>query len=327
MPIAILRLNFIQPGLEVNEMSARYKAGIDMGVWAEEHGFMAVTHEEHHGAPNGWSPSPLITAGAILARTKTIGVNISALLVPLHDPLRIAEDIAVLDLLSGGRLSVIAGIGYRPEEYAAHGKDWKNRGKLMDECIDTMLKAWTGEPFEYRGTTVQVTPKPISSPMPPFMLGGTSKPAARRAARFKLPIFFAANMPELMAYYYEECQKEGWPGFAMMPEGDFQHQFIVEDVDKAWAELGHHLFHESFTYANWQTPDIKSAVHSHATTVEELRAEGMYRFVTPDEIIAEAKAAGDAYSFNLHPLCGGMPIDKGWEMLQLYADKVVPALS
>lgn len=327
MPVAIMRLNFIQPGLEVNEMSARYKAGLDMAVWAEKHGFMSITNEEHHGAPDGWSPSPLVTAGAILSRTSTIGVSISALLVPLHDPLRIAEDIAVLDLLSGGRLSVIGGIGYRPEEYAAHGKDWKNRGKLMDECVDTLLKAWTGEPFEYRGTTVQVTPKPLSSPMPPFMLGGTSKAAARRAARFKLPIFFAASVPDLMAYYYEQCQELGWPGFAMMPECNFQHQFIVEDPEKAWAELGHHLFHESSTYASWQTPDIKSAVHSHAGSVEELRAEGMYRFITPEDAIADAKAGGDTYSFNLHPLCGGMPIDKGWEMLQLYADKVLPALS
>ena len=327
MPIAIMRLNFIQPGLEPNEMSARYKAGIDMAEWADKLGFRAISHEEHHGAANGWSPSPLITAGAVLARTKNIGVSISALLVPLHDPLRIAEDIAVLDLLSGGRLSVIAGIGYRPEEYAAHGKDWANRGKLMDECIDTMLKAWTGEPFEYRGTTVQVTPIPVSKPTPPFLLGGTSKPAARRAARFKLPLFFAAPVPELMAYYYEQCQLEGWPGFAMMPGVGFEHHFIVEDPDKAWAELGHHLFHETSTYASWQTPDIKSAVHSHATTVEELRAEGMYRFVTPDEIVAQAKATGPEFSFNLHPMCGGMPIDKAWESLQLYEDKVLPQLS
>lgn len=326
MPVAILRLNFIQPGLEPNEMSARYKAGIDMAEWADKLGFMSVTHEEHHGAANGWSPSPLVTAGAVLARTKNVGVSISALLVPLHDPLRIAEDIAVLDLLSGGRISVIAGIGYRPEEYAAHGKDWANRGKLMDECIDTILKAWTAEPFEYRGTTVQVTPKPLSSPTPAFMLGGTSKPAARRAARFKLPIFFAAYMPELAAYYTEQCEANGWPGFAMMAGEGFEHHFIVEDPDKAWAELGHHLFHEASTYAGWQTPDIKSAVHSGAKTVDELRAEGMYRFVTPAEIIAQAKAGGDAFSFNFHPLCGGMPIDKAWESLQLYEDKVLPNL-
>ena len=326
MATAILRLNFIQPGLDPNEMSARYKAGLDMAEFAEQHGFMAVTHEEHHGADNGWSPSPLVTAGAIFGRTKTISVSISALLVPLHDPLRIAEDIAVLDLVSGGRLSVIGGIGYRPEEYAAHGKDWASRGALMDEAVSVLLKAWTGEPFEYRGTTVRVTPVPISKPMPPFMLGGTSRPAVRRAVKFGLPIFFAAPVPDLMAYYYELCEKEGKQGFAMMPE-HFSHHWIADDPDKAWAEVGRHLLHEATTYADWQTPDIKSAVHSHARTVDQLRAEGIYRIVTPDEIIAEAKQAGDAFSFNFHPMCGGMPIDRAWEFLQIYADKVQPALA
>ena len=90
---------------------------------------------------------------------------------------------------------MIGGLGYRPEEYAAHGKDWTERGALMDECVDAMLKAWTGEPFEYRGTTVRVTPRPLTQPHPTFMLGGTSKVAARRAARFGLPIFSAATCP------------------------------------------------------------------------------------------------------------------------------------
>lgn len=326
MPTAILRLNFIQPGLEPNEMSARYKAGLDMATFADQHGFMAVTNEEHHGADNGWSPSPLVTAGAILSRTKNIMVSISALLVPLHDPLRIAEDIAVIDLMSGGRLAVIGGLGYRPEEYAAHGKDWSKRGALMDECVDVLLKAWTGEPFEYRGTTVRVTPKPLSQPHPPFMIGGTSKAAVRRAVRFGLPISFAAPVPELMSYYYELCEQEGKQGFATMPPHGFAHHFIAEDPDKAWAEVGHHLLHEASTYAAWQTPDIKSAVHSSASTPEELRAEGIYRIITPDEAIKLAKEGGDEFSFALHPLCGGMPIDRGWEFLQLFVDKVLPAV-
>jgi alkanesulfonate monooxygenase SsuD/methylene tetrahydromethanopterin reductase-like flavin-dependent oxidoreductase (luciferase family) len=326
MSTAIMRLNFIQPGLEPTEMSARYKAGLDMAKFAEDNGFMAVTLEEHHGADNGWSPTPLLMAGAVFSRTSTIAVSISALLVPLHDPLRIAEDIAVLDLMSGGRLSVIGGIGYRPEEYAAHGKDWANRGKLMDEAVSVMLQAWTGEPFEYRGTTVRVTPKPLSKPMPPFMLGGTSRAAVRRAVRFGLPIFFAAPVPDLMAYYYELCEKEGKQGFAMMPDAGFHHHFIAEDPDKAWAEIGHHLLHEASTYASWQTADIKSAVHSHASTVDELRAEGIYRIITPDEAIDEAKAGGEQFTFNFHPLCGGMPIDRGWEFLQLYVDEVAPHL-
>jgi alkanesulfonate monooxygenase SsuD/methylene tetrahydromethanopterin reductase-like flavin-dependent oxidoreductase (luciferase family) len=324
MAIAILRLNFIQPGLEPNELSARYKAGIDLAAWADEHGFMAVSHEEHHGADNGWSPSPLVTAGMVFARTKTIGVAISALLVPLHDPLRIAEDIAVLDLYSGGRLTVIGGLGYRPSEYAAHGKSWEHRGALMDECVDVMLKAWTGEPFEFRGTTVKVTPTPLSKPHPLFMLGGTSKVACRRAARFGLPISFAASVPELEAYYYEKCAEYGTSGFATAPPAAFSHQFIHEDPDKAWAELGHHFLHEATTYADWQTPDIKSAVHSHARTVEDLRAEGIYTVITPDEAIAKAKAEGDQAAFAFHPLIGGMPIDEAWRSMQLYADAVLP---
>jgi alkanesulfonate monooxygenase SsuD/methylene tetrahydromethanopterin reductase-like flavin-dependent oxidoreductase (luciferase family) len=327
MAIAILRLNFIQPGLEPNELSARYKAGIDMAAFADEHGFMAVTHEEHHGADNGWSPSPLITAGMVFARTKNIGVAISALLVPLHDPLRIAEDIAVLDLYSGGRLTVIAGLGYRPSEYAAHGKSWENRGALMDECVDAMLKAWTGEPFEFRGTTVKVTPPPLSKPHPLFMLGGTSKAACRRAARFGLPISFAAAVPELEAYYYAKCEEYGTSGFASSPPAQFSHQFIHTDPDKAWAELGHHFLHEATTYAAWQTPDIKSAVHSHATTVDELRAEGIYTIITPDEAVAKAEAEGAAAAFAFHPMIGGMPIDEAWKSLQLYVDDVVPRIS
>src|SRR3954463_13527259 len=162
-------------------MSARYQATVEMAGYADEHGFDIVSLEEHHGAPDGWSPSPLITAGLVFGRCPRIAVSLSALLVPLHDPLRIAEDIAVLDLASGGRLTIIAGLGYRPEEYAAHGKSWDDRGRIMDDSLDVMLKAWTGEPFEFRGTTVRVTPTPVTKPHPLVLVGGTSKPAARRA--------------------------------------------------------------------------------------------------------------------------------------------------
>src|SRR3954468_14486846 len=110
---AMLRLNFIQPDIDAKQLSDRYKAGLEMARFADRVGFTAVSLEEHHGADNGWSPAPLATAAAILASTETINVMLMALLVPLHDPLRIAEDIAVIDLLSGGRLMTVGGIGYR----------------------------------------------------------------------------------------------------------------------------------------------------------------------------------------------------------------------
>ncbi len=326
MAMTMLRFNCVQPGLEPNEMQTRYAAMLDMAQALDELGGGFVSLEEHHGAENGWSPSPLVMAGAIFGRTKNISIAISALLVPLHDPLRIAEDIAVLDLLSAGKLTVIAGLGYRPSEYAAHGKDWAGRGALMDECIDAMLKAWTGEPFEYNGTTVQVTPRPFSQPHPLFMLGGTSKVAARRAARFGLPISFAAPVPEIEAYYYEKCAEYGTQGFASAPGEGFHHIFLAEDVDKGWAEMGPYLFHEASTYSSWQTPDIKSAVHSHASTVDELRAEGIYQILSPAEAVEEAKAAGDAAAISMHPMCGGMPVEMGWAQLDLLRNEVLPAL-
>jgi alkanesulfonate monooxygenase SsuD/methylene tetrahydromethanopterin reductase-like flavin-dependent oxidoreductase (luciferase family) len=267
-----------------------------------------------------------VMAGLVFGRTKNIMATLNALLAPLHDPLRLAEDIAVLDLASGGRFVVTAGIGYRPSEYAAHEKEWDERGALQDEAIDTMLKAWTGEPFEYRGTTVRVTPRPLTQPHPTLMLGGSSKVAVRRAARFGLPYLPPANLPELEAYYYEQCQEHGTQGFCAMPPEHTAMTFVAEDPDRVWRELGHHFFEESSTYASWQQPGQTSSVHSHASSVEELRAEGIYEVVTPAELVDRLQEAGPAANCALHPLVGGMPIDEGWSSLRLYAEEVLPAL-
>ena len=313
MPLSLIRFNLIDPSLNSESLSSRYQAMLAMAEFVDKHGFFMATFEEHHGADNAWSPTPLINAATVLARTKNLSASISALLLPLHDPIRVAEDIAVIDLMSGGRLTVILGLGYRPSEYQLMGKDWENRGKLMDESVQTLLDAWTGEPFEYRGESHQITPSPVTKPHPFIMIGGTSKVAARRAARFGLPLSPAAHLPELEAYYYEQCEIHGTQGFCAMPDEETQMTFVAEDPDKAWAELGQFFLNEASKYASWQTSDISSAVHSHATTPNELRKEGIYQIVTPSEAVQLERIVH-------HPLCGGMPVDKAWESLQLYAD-------
>ncbi|MBB32629.1 MAG: LLM class flavin-dependent oxidoreductase [Acidimicrobiaceae bacterium] len=313
MPLSLIRFNLIDPSLNSESLSSRYQAMLEMAEFVDKHGFFMATFEEHHGADNAWSPTPLINAATVLARTKNLSASISALLLPLHDPIRVAEDIAVIDLMSGGRLTVILGLGYRPSEYQLMGKDWENRGKLMDESVQTLLDAWTGEPFEYRGESHQITPSPVTKPHPFIMIGGTSKVAARRAARFGLPLSPAAHLPELEAYYYEQCEIHGTQGFCAMPDEETQMTFVAEDPDKAWAELGQFFLNEASKYASWQTSDISSAVHSHATTPNELRKEGIYQIVTPSEAVQLERIVH-------HPLCGGMPVDKAWESLQLYAD-------
>ncbi|MGW7544199.1 LLM class flavin-dependent oxidoreductase [Streptomyces sp. NPDC054770] len=321
MPVSVVRFNLVEPGASPVDLGARYRAALDMAAYADEHGVTTVQTEEHHGVDNNWLPSPFAFAGAVFGATRNIAVTVSAVIGPLHDPLRLAEDIAVLDLLSGGRLVTVAGIGYRPEEYALFDVDWKRRGRLQDELLETLLKAWTGEDFEYRGRTVRITPRPLTDPHPLLLVGGSSQAAARRAARLGLPFFPSAHLPELEAYYKEKLTEYGTEGWTMMPTAETPLLHIAEDPDRAWAQYGEHFLHEARTYASWQSGDIRSAVRSAATTVGELRAEGVYRILTPQECVT---AGLD--NLVLHPLAGGMPVAEGWRSLRLFAETVLPAL-
>ncbi|MFE0650784.1 LLM class flavin-dependent oxidoreductase [Streptomyces sp. NPDC059534] len=321
MPFGVVRFNLVDPRPTPDSLSERYRAALAMAAYADEHGVDTVQTEEHHGVENNWLPSPFAFAGAVFGATRRIAVTVSAIIGPLHDPLRLAEDIAVLDLLSGGRLVTVAGIGYRPEEYEERGVDWGRRGKLQDELLETLLAAWTGEPFTYRGRTVRVTPRPFTRPHPLLLVGGSSRAAARRAARLGLPFFPSAHLPELDAYYRERCAEYGTEGWTMMPAEETPLLHLSEDPDLTWAEYGEHFLHEARTYASWQSKDIRSAVRSSATTVAELRAEGVYRVVTPEE----CRSLG-LESLVLHPLCGGMPVEEGWRSLRLFCDDVLPRL-
>src|ERR1700687_4846707 len=121
-----------------------YAACLDQCAWADHLSLDVVVLSEHHGVGDGYLPAPLTLAAAIAGRTKKIRINIAAVLVPLHDPVRLAEQLAVLDLASESRVSFVAGLGYRDEEFAMAGIDRKQRGKLLEEYIEVMRTAWTG---------------------------------------------------------------------------------------------------------------------------------------------------------------------------------------
>src|SRR2546430_5136861 len=157
-----------------------YAACLDQARWGDERGIDFVILSEHHGAEDGYVPAPVTMAAAVAGRTRRIGINIAAILVPLHDPVRLAEELAVLDLASGGRVSFVAGVGYRYEEFEMAGIDRKQRGKLLEEYVDVMLKAWTGEPFEWRGRGGGGWRR-TTSPPPPVPLDGRGAP--RRGGR------------------------------------------------------------------------------------------------------------------------------------------------
>ncbi len=305
--------------------AALYAAALDMCEWGERNGCVAVQVSEHHASPDGYLPAPLAFAAAVAGRTRRIPIQVAALLLPLHDPIAIAEQMAVLDLVSGGRVSHIVAVGYRPEEYAAFGRDFAARGRRMDACLEALRRAFTGEAFEFEGRRVQVLPRPATPGGPLLLLGGGSAAAVRRAARFGLGMVTQGGDGSLGVLYRAECERRGTtPGFFIEPPaGTVTSAFVAEDPNAAWARIGVHLLHDAQMYASW-LGEGSAVSKSAARTVEELRAaNGPYRIFTPDEAVAYVRSRGPLL---LHPLCGGLPPELAWPHLELVASRVMPAL-
>lgn len=323
-----LRINLTGRAPAGETEGERLRAAVEMAAFADANGFDIVNLEEHHCAEGGWLSSPLVLAGAVAARTQRVRIRVCALLLPLYDPLRLAEEIAILDLASNGRLLVVGGQGYRPVEYHALDKDWETRGAHTDFILQTLLTAWRGEPFEYRGQTVCISPVPQSKPHPPLWYGGMSKAAARRAARFGLPYYPPAPMPELIAVYEEELARHGKTGFVDWPREGTSLVFIDEDPERAWNEIGPCLLAEAAEYGSWAREGVDRPFASADLTLERLRAEKRYEILTPAECLARIRAAGqDPYSVILHPMAGGVPLERAWNCLRLYAGQVLAPLA
>ncbi len=317
-----LRLNMTNVDDPTADHSERYRAALDMAEYADEHGFTGVSCEEHHLASTGWLPSPLVMAAALAARTRTIRISINALLVPLYDPLRLAEDVAVLDNLSAGRFSFVAGMGYRPAEYHAVSRDWSRRGALMDECLTVMLKAWGDEPFSHKGELVNVTPKPRTRPHPFFFIGGMSAPAAKRAARFGLPFSPPAAMPDVEAVYNDELKRLGAKGFIYRPANGSTITLLHHDPDAAWKTYGPFIMNESAEYSGWKRPGVPRPNETTANSVEHLRSLNSVEILTPQQLVDQILAGRREVVIN--PLVGGLPLEEGWASLRLLADEVLP---
>jgi len=321
-----LRINMTGHSADPAAESARYGAALDMAEFADRQGFALVNLEEHHCAEVGWLPAPLVLAGAVVARTQNIQVRVCALLVTLYDPIRLAENLAVLDLVSRGRVLCVLGQGYRPIEFHALDKNWQRRGEHTDFIIETLLQAWRGQPFDYRGQQIRVTPMPYSRPHPPLWYGGMSTAAAKRAARFGLPFYPPAPMPELEEVYRAELRRLGKQGHTESPGNDASLLFIDENPERAWEEIGPYLLNEAREYSSWRREGVERPYEAEAPdsiTLEQLRRQKRYEIITPRECRQRIRAAGARYNPILHPLCGGIPVERAWRSLELYAEQVL----
>ena len=176
---------------QVPEDSARtfareYREAIDLVRLAESLGFDSAWVSEHHGASDGYLPSLLPLLGAFASATERITLGTGVILSPLHDPIRLAEDAAVVDNLSDGRLILGLGLGWREEEFRMLRIPFAERRARLEESVDVLRKAWTGERFSHHGEIfdldrIRVTPPPAQPGGPPVYLGGYAPAAVRRA--------------------------------------------------------------------------------------------------------------------------------------------------
>lgn len=293
-----------------------YGAAIDMCAWAETRGALMAVLSEHHGTDDGHLPVPHILAAAIAARTKHLAILLAAVPITFWDPVRLAEEVSVLDNISKGRVSYAFGIGHRTEEYEHFGVDVAGRGKLADESLELLRRLLTGQPVDHDGRRVRVTPAPATPGGPYMLIAGGSKAAARRAAKFGLGFISQTESPALKDFYEAECRANGHePGVIQFPAPDAPTTvFVADDVEAAWDEIGKYLLHDAMMAASYRHGDDSVASISRAETVAALReTPGPYRIFTINEAAAYIRRGRP---LPLLPLCGGTPPDIAWPYLE-----------
>jgi alkanesulfonate monooxygenase SsuD/methylene tetrahydromethanopterin reductase-like flavin-dependent oxidoreductase (luciferase family) len=319
-----LRFDFRNPPFAGTTCAERYSAALDMAEWADELGCVSIAVSEHHGSPDGYLPSPLTMLAAMAARTTNVRLMVAALVAPFYDPLRLAEDMVVLDHLSRGRVDLIVAGGYVREEFAMFGVPMNERAKRVTETVATLKAAFAGEPFEFRGRTVQVTPAPYRPGGPSIMLGGSSEPAARRAAR--IADGFIPSVRDVWDFYRDEVQRLGRPDPGPSPIGENRTVALATDADTGWEQMAPFFLHETNAYGAWQAQDDIASPYRTVDDIDQLRASGQYCVLTPDEFVVELKAAPFPFAM-FHPLCGGTPPDLAWSSLRLFENEVLPAFA
>jgi alkanesulfonate monooxygenase SsuD/methylene tetrahydromethanopterin reductase-like flavin-dependent oxidoreductase (luciferase family) len=307
-----------------------YPAALEMAAWADRSGIDVIMLSEHHGTEDGYCAAPVVLAAGLAARSRRIRLRWAAVLLPLHDPVAVAEQIAVLDQVSGGRAEIVLGAGYVPAEFAMFGARLEDRATAVEERTALIIRALEGEAIEHHGASFRVTPRPAQRPRPTVIMGGAVPAAARRAARLTDGFYPTVYDEDLVALYEAECRALGQePGPVINTSGPlFVH--VTDDPEKAWAVIGPHALHELNAYGRWAAEAAARGMQSPFEAVDDVEAAkqcGLYKVVTPDECLELCRRLEESgVVFVLHPLMGGLPPSFAWESLELFEKKVLPEL-
>ena len=308
---------------------------------ADQMGFDSAWLTEHHFLEDGYCPSILLTAAAIAARTKKIRIGTGVLLIPLHDPIRVAEDAAVVDLISNGRLILGLGLGYRSEEYDGFGRELKERKGRIEESLEIFSKAWTSGAFSMEGKYYKVnnhsiTPKPVQQPIP-IWIGAFSEPAIKRAARIGAPLFVPAIGVIPIIKYLFDMHSNFLKEFGRNPD-DFEKPLVREmyisnkNADDTWEDIKEHVTYTAKGYASWG-----SMVDTEGNLLCDPTDPILYDIArkqsimgTPGECIEQIKEYQDNLPVD-NMICRfkfpGISHDEAMRSMKLFVEKVLPKVS
>ena len=329
-----MKFGFIQ-----TEGGRFYREALEEVVLGEELGFNSVWMEEHHGIKDHYWPSPLMVLAGFATRTSRVRLGTDVVVLPFHHPVKVAEDVAMLDVMSDGRLTLGVAIGYRPDEFALFGVSPDRRGARFEEQLEIMRRLWTEDAVTFEGEFFQlrdarIEPKPVQAGGIPIYLGAWGPLGMQRAATLADawipgPV---ADLPKILAAreQYHAALRAAGKDPAAVPQPLTREVVIAATEERARELAERHLmvnYRDEYGGGTWNHP----LIHGQAAEMaSRLDAIGKDRFIvgTPEQCIEKIRLFRDAVSAD-ELICRlffpGMPHAHILEELRLLAREVMPA--
>ncbi len=317
--------DFRNPG-HTTSFERLYQASLEQMIWAEAIGFDSIWLTEHHFVADGYSPSPLVIAAAIGARTSRMRIGTNLMLLPLADPMRVAEDAATLSVLTGGRFDLGVGLGYRQLEFDYFQRKVSHRPSLMEEGVEIIRQAWRGEPVEHRGKRFQISDlriAPIPETLPKLLMGGMAPPAIDRAARLGDGFLSTGGIGH--DDYVAACATHTRPGAIYAGHWGI----IADDPQREAAEVSEHVLYQTNEYISWGAfgpPDETPLFPDAAAALEG----GLYEVMDGDQAISALTQMLDQYpqirDIHFWAQFPGESVEHGSKRIEYLANTVLPAV-
>jgi alkanesulfonate monooxygenase SsuD/methylene tetrahydromethanopterin reductase-like flavin-dependent oxidoreductase (luciferase family) len=302
-----------------------YEETLEQCEAAEELGYDSVWPSEHHGVADGYCPGVLPLCAAIAMRTKRVTIGTRLMLLPLHHPVQLAEDAAVVDILSKGRFILGVAIGYREDEFPMMGVNRKFRPSLMEEGLEIIKKCWTeDEPFDYIGKRyklrgVFVMPKPLQKPHIPIWIGGMSPAAIDRVARYG-DGFHGWDVRE-----FEAAMRRHGRDPRSVPIAESRDIYVAENEEQAWEESKDHILYVASLYREWGEADRPTAGPRAPMTYEDVRRTTFIG--NPEQVGGMYRKRVEQFPEFTHSILrvpAGLEHKKVLKFMELFAREVMP---